>query len=105
MTRDWEEIKAEAIANGELTHEGLAQAERELDDYVRSYLLSEVRKNRHVTQAQLAQLVGVGQPRISQIERGDLSKAEVSTLRAYVEALGGKLEIMANFGDQRISIA
>jgi hypothetical protein len=40
-----------------------------------------------------------------QIEHGDLSRAEVATLRAYVEALGGQLEVSATFGEQRMRIA
>jgi hypothetical protein len=28
----------------------------------------------------------------------------LSTLRAYVEALGGELEVMARFGDKRIKL-
>jgi hypothetical protein len=31
-----------------------------------------------------------------------LSRSELSTIRKYVEALGGKIEIVANFGDERL---
>jgi predicted XRE-type DNA-binding protein len=54
---------------------------------------------------EIARRLGVGQPRISQIERGDLNRAELSTLRAYVEALGGHLEVSATFGERRLRIA
>ncbi|MEV5748075.1 hypothetical protein AB0L00_09680 [Actinoallomurus sp. NPDC052308] len=31
-------------------------------------------------------------------EPGDMNKVEVATLRSYVEALGGRLRIIADFG-------
>jgi len=50
----------------------------------------------------------------SQMDQGDISRLEgrsnfddcqVATLRRYVEALGGKLDLVAVFGDKRIVIA
>jgi predicted XRE-type DNA-binding protein len=46
--------------------------------------------------------MGVSQARVSAIERGKLDRAELSTLAAYVTALGGKLEIVADFGDEKM---
>ena len=37
------------------------------------------------------------QPNVSRIERG--GEMELSTLRSYIEALGGRLEIAAVFDD------
>jgi hypothetical protein len=40
---------------------------------------------------------------VSRLERrNDLGDCQVSTLRRYVEALGGSLELVAAFGDKRI---
>ena len=40
-------------------------------------------------------------PRLaSHIEKGQLERSEVDTLAAYVKALGGKLKIVADFGDE-----
>jgi DNA-binding XRE family transcriptional regulator len=105
MARNWREVKAEALASGHLTEEGLAKARSQLEDHLRAYLLAEVRKKQHVTQVEMARRLGVGQPRISQIERGDLDRAELATLRGYVEALGGQLEVSATFGEERLRIA
>ena len=44
----------------------------------------------------------VKQPSVSELERGALDRAGLSTIRAYVEALGGKIEIVADFGDRRV---
>ena len=104
MVKNWREVRAAAVASG-LDEAGITQARRNLEDQARAHRLAEVRKGQHVTQAEIAQRLGVGQPRISQIEHGDLSKAEVATLRAYVEALGGQLDVSATFGEQRMRIA
>lgn len=47
----------------------------------------------------------VRQERVSAIERGKAVSAEVGTVVADVAALGGKLEIVANFGGTRVVIA
>ncbi len=47
------------------------------------------------TQVELAQNLGVGQDTISRIERR--SDMLLSTLRRYVEAMGGRLELVARF--------
>ncbi|MFY0664917.1 MAG: XRE family transcriptional regulator [Natronospirillum sp.] len=59
--------------------------------------LADTRKLRGRSQASIAQALGIAQPNISQIEKR--SDTMVSTLAAYVEALGGKLEIHAKFPD------
>jgi DNA-binding XRE family transcriptional regulator len=50
------------------------------------------------TQVELAQSLGVGQDTISRIERR--SDMLLSTLRRYVEAMGGQLELVARFPDR-----
>lgn len=64
--------------------------------------LDEVRKARRMTQARLADVLGVNQGEVSKIEhRTDIY---LSTLAGYVEALGGKLEIRAVFPDREMRI-
>ena len=43
---------------------------------------------------------GCHQARVSRVEKGQLERSEVDTLAAYVKALGGKLKIVADFGDE-----
>lgn len=66
--------------------------------------LAQIRKARSITQSVLAHRLGKSQALISHIENaGDLF---ISTLRTQVEALGGKLDIRANFPDMpTVSIA
>lgn len=59
--------------------------------------LAQIRKARAITQTTLAQRLGKSQALVSHIESaGDLF---ISTLRKQVEALGGELDIRANFPD------
>ena len=64
--------------------------------------LDELRRARQMTQARLAESLGVNQGEVSKIEhRTDLY---LSTLTEYVEALGGTLEIRAVFSDREVRI-
>lgn len=57
--------------------------------------LGELRRARALTQKSLARKLGIGQESVSKLEsRSDLM---LSTLRSYVEALGGRLELVAKF--------
>jgi len=64
---------------------GMAEGER----------LFELRKARGVTQVDVAERLGVSQGNVSELERRD--DLFLSTLRGYVEALGGRLEVAAVF--------
>ena len=60
--------------------------------------LQELRKAKKFTQAQLAEVLNIRQATIAQMEkRSDLM---LSTLRSYVEAMGGKLSLVVEFPDQ-----
>ena len=66
--------------------------------------IRQLRKEKGWSQADLADRLGVSQSRVSRIERGDMERAELATLRSYVRALGGELEISARFGDERVTL-
>jgi predicted XRE-type DNA-binding protein len=66
----------------------------------RAFRLAEIRRRQHTTQVEVARAMGVTQARVSRIEKGQLERSEVDTLAAYVQALGGKLKIIADFGDE-----
>ncbi len=66
---------------------------------VSSMSLRDLRKNSALTQQRLARALGIGQDSVSRLEqRRDL---RVSTLRAYIEALGGRLTLLAEFPEQQ----
>lgn len=81
-----------------------AHKKRMLDE-VRAYRLRELRETRNLTQVELASRLHVSQNRVSRIEHGDIERAQMDTLRNYVEAIGGKLHIEVEFGDERFRLA
>lgn len=66
------------------------------------YRLAEERKRHGLTQAQLAEVMGVSPGRVSQIERGEVST--LASIVRYVEALGGRLDVVANFDDHTLTV-
>src|SRR6185295_13553311 len=57
------------------------------------------------TQVDIAKQSQIDQADVSRLEaRSDFEDCQVATLRRYVEALGGSLELVAQFGDKRISM-
>ena len=60
--------------------------------------LQEIRQAHKLTQKRMAQVLGIGQDSVSRLEqRSDLL---ISTLRGYIEAMGGRLSLLAEFPDQ-----
>jgi DNA-binding XRE family transcriptional regulator len=68
----------------------------------RVHLLQSLREQRHVSQVAVASRLGVKQPTVSKIERRE--DVALSTLRRYVEALGGELHVTAQFADGAVEI-
>ena len=102
--RYWKDVRAEAIATGRLDEARIAEETRRLLAEVRAQRLAEIRESTGLNQTEVANRLGVSQSRVSRIERGDLDRTELATVRAYVVALGGEVEIVAKFGDERITI-
>ena len=82
----------------ELSPERRARIEAETERLHQEYLtLQELRKAKALTQVQLAATLGIRQATIAQMEkRSDLM---LSTLRSYVEAMGGRLNLIVEFPD------
>jgi len=59
--------------------------------------LDELRHAREITQQHLAKILGVNQAAVSRMERR--TDMYVSTLRSFIHAMGGRLEIRAVFPD------
>jgi phage shock protein A len=70
----------------------------------RAHTLAEARQRMRLTQAQVADRMNVRQERVSAIERAEPGATEVRTLAAYVQALGGRLEVIAVVGGERIML-
>jgi phage shock protein A len=68
----------------------------------RSRTLAEERTRLGLTQTEVAQRMGVPQDQVAAIERADPGTTDVRTLVSYIEALGGRLTLTADFGGDRI---
>jgi transcriptional regulator with XRE-family HTH domain len=64
--------------------------------------LAETRKEVDIAQKDIAAALGVSIARISQIEHGEVTSFEV--IARYVEALGGRLDLVADFGDRTVRL-
>jgi transcriptional regulator with XRE-family HTH domain len=61
--------------------------------------LRELRRAHKLTQERIAETLGIGQDQVSRLEqRSDLL---ISTLRSYVEAMGGRLTLVVEFPHHR----
>ncbi len=80
-----------------------AAARERREAYVRGHQLAEMRTTAGMTQAQLADVLGVSQARISKIEHGEISGIEA--VRAYVSALGGGIDVVGRLGDRSWKVA
>ncbi|RJP33418.1 MAG: helix-turn-helix domain-containing protein [Candidatus Omnitrophota bacterium] len=64
--------------------------------------LKELREARKYSQVRLAEVLNTSQANVSKIERR--TDIYISTLRGFIEGMGGKLEILASFPDGKIRI-
>ncbi len=103
MSLSYEEYLAKRPVDAAARARIEAHKERMLAE-VRAYRLRELREQAGLTQAQLAERIGVGQRQVSKIEHGDLDNSKVGTIRSYLEAVGGGLELEYVLGDQRVRL-
>jgi DNA-binding Xre family transcriptional regulator len=80
-----------------------AQIEEGTREILTAVRLVELRRERGLTQVQLAERLGMTQENVSRIERAE--DTQLSTIRRYIEALGGNLELHAVFEDRDAPIA
>ncbi|MFD2417684.1 XRE family transcriptional regulator [Amycolatopsis pigmentata] len=100
---NWKDVKARKreldIAAGRDVEAAKAEAQSRTHAYVLGYRLSELRERAGLSQTEVARRMGVKQPRVSAIEKGGPSQMEVETLSRYIAALGGRMRVVAGFGD------
>ncbi len=77
-------------------------AHKKAEKMLKEMPIQELRHARNLSQEQLAKFLNTKQANISQIEnRTDMY---ISTLRSYIEAMGGQLKIVAHFPDGDVFI-
>lgn len=68
--------------------------------------LRTIREGSGVTQVAVEEASGIHQADISRLEgKAEFDDCQLGTLRRYLQALGGDLELVARFGDKRIIVA
>jgi transcriptional regulator with XRE-family HTH domain len=86
-----------------LASPGAEERVREIEDELRLAAgLTALRETAGVSQRELAERIGVSQPRIAAIERS--RNVTIDVLEQYVEALGGHLEISVVRGRRRTAL-
>ena len=95
---NWQEIKAKKF-----TPEQIQQIDDAVEQELLEMDLRALREAAGLTQEELAQRVAVTQSQLSKMERRE--DFRLSTLRRYVSALGGQLEIVAIVDGKRIRLS
>ncbi|MGH3443479.1 MAG: helix-turn-helix domain-containing protein [Nitriliruptorales bacterium] len=92
----WRELKAELEKRpGYQERAQAVRAKHEREEEAYHLALGELRRARGLTQTALARTLDKSQPDVSRIEReADLL---LSTLRSYIQAMGGELALVARF--------
>lgn len=93
----WSDVRRKAF-----TPDQIAKQDQKIEKELLELNLRAVRQLAGKTQAELAETAGTSQGEISEAERR--KDHLVSTLRRYVEALGGELEVLARFGDRTVKL-
>lgn len=100
-TVSWSDVRVKRPVNEAVVADHVARMAAE----ERAYRLREIREEQGVTQKELADRMSLTQPTISALESGDLDRSGLATLKAYVEALGGTVEVTATFGNRRLVLS
>jgi predicted transcriptional regulator len=96
-TRTWKSVRDER-----LKPIAVERAKRRARERIDAVTLQQLRHDFAMTQMEVARAADMTQSELSRLE----SRADhrISTLRRYVDALGGKLEITAVFGKRRVKL-
>ena len=96
MARNFKELRAK------MDPERRARVEQRVTEALKAMPLDGLRDARDLTQTQLAQVFHVSQGAVSKVERR--TDMYISTLRSYVRAIGGDLQIRAVFPEGDVLI-
>ena len=94
MARNFKELRAK------MDPERRARVEARVKATIAAMPLEDLRTARSLTQAQLASVLQVSQGAVSKVERR--ADMYIRTLRSYVQAIGGDLQIRAVFPEGEV---
>lgn len=96
-TKPWKSVRA-----ARLSPEASERVTKRVKQELAALTLRELRQDLELTQQQVAERADMTQSELSRLEgRSDL---RVSTLRRYIEALGGELEISVTLGKRKLKL-
>jgi DNA-binding XRE family transcriptional regulator len=96
MAHKWKDIRRK------LSPEQEEETRRYVKAVVESVKLNQLREARKLTQSNLASLLGVNQGSVSKMEKR--TDMYISTLRSFIQAMGGELQIRAVFPEGEVAI-
>jgi DNA-binding XRE family transcriptional regulator len=96
MTHKWRDIRRT------LSPEQEEETRQYVKSVVQAVSLNQLREARSLTQANLAKVLGVNQGSVSKMEKR--TDMYVSTLRSFIQAMGGQLQIKAVFPEGEVQI-
>lgn len=85
-----------------MSPEAQKRIEDRVDEEYRALMLAELREAQDLTQAQLAERLGIDQGAVSKLERR--ADMYLSTLRNVIQGMGGQLELTALFPTGRVQV-
>ncbi len=91
------ELDAKYFTSGEI-----AEIDKAVEAEILEMNLRELRQLTGLTQEDVARATDIDQSELSRVERRD--DHLLSTLRRYIEALGGELEIVARFDGRSVKL-
>jgi DNA-binding XRE family transcriptional regulator len=96
MAHNWRDIRRT------LSPEQEEATRQYVKSVVEAVSLNQLREARSLTQANLASILGINQGSVSKMEKR--TDMYISTLRSFIQAMGGQLQIKAVFPDGEVQI-
>jgi transcriptional regulator with XRE-family HTH domain len=96
MAKKWRDIR------GSFSPEEEAEIERDVENAAAVMTLYQLREARSLTQVSLAKVLEVNQGAVSRMEKR--TDMYVSTLRNFIQAMGGRLQVKAIFPEGEVEI-
>ena len=96
MAHKWREIR------GTFSPEQEAEIDRQVKEAAAVMTLYQLREARNLTQVSLAKVLNVNQGAVSRMEKR--TDMYVSTLRNFIKAMGGQLQVKAVFTEGEVQI-
>jgi transcriptional regulator with XRE-family HTH domain len=96
MAHKWREIR------GTFSPEVEAEIARRVGEAATVMTLNQLREARNLTQVNLAKVLNINQGAVSRMEKR--TDMYVSTLRSYIQAMGGQLQVKAVFPEGEVEI-